>query len=149
MKVNQAILSVFIHETEDYNKIVNTIESFFSPLISSSKKNIATVQGHYGNKIVILEYRFDKKNGEQFFKTILDKIETTELMFILTTMDSHMNGSKLYLRFDKQYLVAERRLVLKEGDDVVKCMISFNTSLENIKEEIKKLVSSRIMHSKL
>ncbi len=67
MKVNQAILSVFIHETEDYNKIVNTIESFFSPLISSSKKNIATVQGHYGNKIVILEYRFDKKNGEQFF----------------------------------------------------------------------------------
>ncbi|ACP35503.1 Protein of unknown function DUF54 [Sulfolobus islandicus Y.G.57.14] len=149
MKVNQAILSVFIHETEDYNKIVNTIESFFSPLISSSKKNIATVQGHYGNKIVILEYRFDKKNGEQFFKMILDKIETTELMFILTTMDSHMNGSKLYLRFDKQYLVAERRLVLKEGDDVVKCMISFNTSLENIKEEIKKLVSSRIMHSKL
>ncbi|MCH4814948.1 MAG: RNA-binding protein [Saccharolobus sp.] len=149
MKVNQAILSVFIHETEDYNKIVNTIESFFSPLISSSKKNIATVQGHYGNKIVILEYRFDKKNGEQFFKMILDKIETTELMFILTTMDSHMDGSKLYLRFDKQYLVAERRLVLKEGDDVVKCMISFNTSLENIKEEIKKLVSSRIMHSKL
>ncbi len=90
-----------------------------------------------------------RRMESNFFKMILDKIETTELMFILTTMDSHMNGSKLYLRFDKQYLVAERRLVLKEGDDVVKCMISFNTSLENIKEEIKKLVSSRIMHSKL
>ncbi|AAK41037.1 RNA-binding protein [Saccharolobus solfataricus] len=149
MKINQAIISVFIHETEDYNKIVNTIESFFSPLISNSKKNVTTAQGHYGNKIIILEYRFDRKSGEQFFKIILEKIETSELMLILTTIDSHIDGSKLYLRFDKQYLIAEHRLVLKEGDDVIKCIISFNTSLENIKEEIKKLVNSRIMHSKL
>ncbi|WP_338601162.1 RNA-binding protein [Sulfolobus tengchongensis] len=149
MKVTQAILSVFVHETEDYNKIVNSIESFFSPLISSSKKNITTAQGHYGNKITIVEYRFDKKTMESFFNMILNKIETTELMLMLTTIDSHWDGSKLYLRFDKQYLIAEGRLVLKDGDDVIKCIISFNTSLENIKEEIKKLVSNRIMHSKL
>ncbi|MEM1599937.1 MAG: RNA-binding domain-containing protein, partial [Sulfolobaceae archaeon] len=65
------------------------------------------------------------------------------------TIDRHWYDGKLYLRFDKQYLIGENRLVLKDGDDVIRVVVSFNNTLENIKEELKKLVSDRILYSKL
>ncbi len=149
MKVTYATISVFIHETEDYNKVINGIETFFSPPILNSKKSVTTAQGHYGNKITIIEYKFDKKGGMQLFELILNKMDTSDLMFIFATIESHWSNGKLYLRFDKQHLITENRLLLKEGDDVIRIVISFNTSLENIKEEIKKIVGNRVMYSKL
>ncbi|MEM0188312.1 MAG: RNA-binding domain-containing protein [Saccharolobus sp.] len=149
MRINQVIISVFVHETEDYDKVVRSIEEFFSPEINNSKKSVKNVQGHYGNRIIIVEFKFDRKFGSKLFDKILSKMEISEIMLIISTIDSHWHDGKLYLRFDKQYLIGENRLVLKDGDDVIRVVVSFNNTLENIKEELKKLVSDRILYSKL
>lgn len=148
MRVNQAIVSIFIHETEDYNRIISSVENFFAPSILSSKKNESIVTGHYKNKIIIIEYKFDRKNSNDLLKTILSKMEPADLMLLFATFESHWESRKLYLRFDKQRIIAENRLVLKEGDDILRVVLSFNDSFEKVKEEFRKVVSDRTMYTK-
>ncbi len=145
MKISSVTISIFCHETEDCDKIKKAVEGVF-PSVNEADMNLHKVKGHFGNYIYLLEYKFVKSLAGVAFEEILSRISSTDLLVILTTLTSRMEKSKLYLRFDKQYLVGKEEMVLREGNDVVRVMISFNEPSNVVVKELRRLASNRAMH---
>jgi RNA binding exosome subunit len=74
-------------------------------------------------------------------KAIIKRMEVADLIFMISTMPNRVEGSKIYLRIDKQALLSSNRVFLKDGEDVVKLIISIKGSKERFMEELKEIVS--------
>ncbi|WP_240900015.1 RNA-binding domain-containing protein [Sulfuracidifex metallicus] len=146
MKISLLTISVFCHETEDLGKIRKSIELVIPSAVEGEIRS-DQVKGHFGNYITLLEYRFSKSLAVKAFQDILNKLSSADMIVIITTLSERMEKSKLYLRFDKQYLVAKGELTLKEGNDVVRIMVSFNGPYKEVIKELKQIASNRAMHN--
>lgn len=145
MKIFSLTISVFCHETEDLDKIRNSIECLF-PSAKEAEVKAEKVKGHFGNYITLLEYKFGKSSANVIFNEIISRISSTDMLVIVTTLSTRMDKSKLYLRFDKQYLVGKKEISLKEGNDVVKVMVSFNEPFKEVSKELKQIAGNRALH---
>ncbi|BBG24422.1 RNA-binding protein [Sulfuracidifex tepidarius] len=145
MKISSLTISVFCHETEDLDKIKTSIEDLF-PSVKEADVRLEKVKGHFGNYITLLEYKFGKSSASTIFEEIVSKISSTDMIVIVTTLSTRMDKSKLYLRFDKQYLVGRKEITLKEGNDVVRVIVSFNEPFKEVTKELKQIASNRALH---
>ncbi|BCU70616.1 RNA-binding domain-containing protein [Stygiolobus caldivivus] len=141
MKVAFISISVFCHETEDRNKILSSLESFFS--LNNAEVKDSIVQGHYGNKIEIIEYKMKGKEAQNIFEKVLSSLDKVDLILLVSTLQSRTDKGKLHLRIDKQRLIEENKIFLRDGDDVVKLIVSFRNfrNSNEIIEELKNLAS--------
>lgn len=141
MKVASVSISVFCHETEDRNKILNSLESFFS--LDNAEVKDSVVQGHYGNRIEIIEYKMKGREAQNVFEKILKSLDKTDLILLASTLQARTDKGKLHLRIDKQRFIEENKIFLKDGDDVIKLVITFKNfkNTDEIVEELKYLVS--------
>ena len=141
MKVASISISVFCHETEDRNKIINSLESFFA--LNNAQVRDDVVEGHYGNRIEIVEYRVEGKEAQNLFDKIIKSLDKIDVLLLLSTLESRTEKGRLHLRIDKQRLIGENKIYLKDGDDVIKLVISFKNfrNQDEVLEELKKIVN--------
>lgn len=149
MKVTSIQISFLSHETEDLNKVLNNLDEFLGNYSDYAEKTITEALGHYGDRIDIVNYIFKGNIINNLFNLIMEKMDKADLILALSTFDNRFANGKLYLRFDKQEIVANKRLVLKDGDDVIKIVISLKGNPKEIKEEIEKIASNRALHTKI
>ncbi len=132
------------HATEDEKKVMKALLEVFPPEI---REYIVLVReelkGHYNNPIVRI--RAETTNNESAIKTfsyILDRLNLTDLEYLFSTLDERVdrNGT-LHLRISKQdaYL---GRLIMFEGDDVVKVSIHLEGRRKKVLEDLTNYLNS-------
>lgn len=114
------------HATEDYDKV---IAALINLLGSSVIKLIETnsLRGHYKNPIKVfkLTLRLRDCSNDNLIRSIAAKLTDDDKRLLKISLDSRINGNKLYLRFDKQRLYLNT-VMLSDSDDVVRVIIHIN-----------------------
>ncbi|MEM4576759.1 MAG: RNA-binding domain-containing protein [Candidatus Nezhaarchaeales archaeon] len=126
-KLTSVEYTVFIHATEDYNKVIKAVENLLPPKIRSRMSiKVEETLGHYNNPIRIAKVSFrNPEQANQALSWIWNALSSEEKTYILTNLDLHIDEKmRLHVRLDKQG--AFLGLVkLSFGDDVVKVVFSF------------------------
>jgi len=142
MKLSTISITIFCHETEDKNKIIGSLIDFFGNILNTADISERKVEGYFGNSISIIEYKLAGKNANELVDKIFKSLDNADIIFLLSTLNERLDGSKLHLRIDKQRLIAEKKISIKDSDDVIKIVMSFKGKVtEELKEELKKIAS--------
>ncbi len=97
-------VSCFVHATEDESLVVEALSRLIPDGTVSERERL---EGHYGNKIVHLEYHVTGAQAENALRGMLAKMRRASKEDLLREMSAHVDEhSSLYLRLDKQRLVA-------------------------------------------
>ena len=147
MKLSSISITVFCHETEDKNKIISSLVDFFGNVLNTAGISERKVEGHFGNSILIIEYKLPEKNAKEMADKIFSSLDGADIIFLLSTLNERLEGSKLHLRIDKQRLIAEKKIAIKDSDDIIKIVMNFKGKVtEELKEELKQ-IANRNMRS--
>lgn len=133
--------TVFIHATEDFDKVVKAVENLMPPRLRERKSiEVEDVVGHYGNPIRIARISFrNPEYATQALTWVWKGLPDVDREYVIRNLDLHLDEkSRLYMRLDKQeaYLGSIR---LSFSDDVIKAVFSFKGSKEAIKDFLLKL----------
>ncbi len=124
--VDRIDVETHAHATEDYDKV---IEALVNLLGSTVIKLIETnsLRGHYNNPIKVFKLTLRSRNcsNDNLIKSIASKLSDDDKRLLKISLNSRINGNKLYLRFDKQKLYLNT-ISLSDGDDVVRVIIHIN-----------------------
>ena len=124
--VDRIDVETHAHATEDYDRV---IEALVNLLGSTVIKLIETnsLRGHYNNPIKVFKLTLRSRNcsNDNLIKSIASKISDDDKRLLKISLNSRINGNKLYLRFDKQKLYLNT-ISLSDGDDVVRVIIHIN-----------------------
>ncbi|MEX1053066.1 MAG: RNA-binding domain-containing protein [Nitrosopumilaceae archaeon] len=120
--VNQIEITfeVIIHATEDKRKILDSIDELFE--IKEQEFIEEKLSGHFGNPILLLKVRINKKRAEDFLKKLISKISKLQMNEFLQEIDMHFEDSSLFLRVGKQDII--RKSVSFQQNDAIKIKIS-------------------------
>jgi len=120
--VNQIEITfeVIIHATEDKRKILDSIDDLFE--IKEQEFIEEKLSGHFGNPILLLKVRINKKRAEDFLKKLISKISKPQMNEFLQEIDMHFEDSSLFLRVGKQDII--RKSVSFQQNDAIKIKIS-------------------------
>jgi len=120
--VNQIEITfeVIIHATEDKRKILDSIDELFE--IKEQEFIEEKLSGHFGNPILLLKVRINKKRAEDFLKKLISKISKLQMNEFLQELDMHFEDSSLFLRVGKQDII--RKSVSFQQNDAIKIKIS-------------------------
>ena len=120
--VNQIEITfeVIIHATEDKRKILDSIDDLFE--IKEQEFIEEKLSGHFGNPILLLKVRINKKRAEDFLKKLISKISKLQMNEFLQEIDMHFEDSSLFLRVGKQDII--RKSVSFQQNDAIKIKIS-------------------------
>ena len=120
--VNQIEITfeVIIHATEDKRKILDSIDELFE--IKEQEFIEEKLSGHFGNPILLLKVRINKKRAEDFLKKLISKISKPQMNEFLQEIDMHFEDSSLFLRVGKQDII--RKSVSFQQNDAIKIKIS-------------------------
>jgi len=141
MKLNNIIFLVFSYQTENKDKIKHAIDSLLSDYVKEGEIEEERIEGHYGDSIIEIKYLFQGKVCSKILDTLLSKFDKADIIYLLSTLDSRVEKSKVHLRLDKQLLIAKNKLALKDGDDIIKVIIGTGGRLKEFKEELKQFVN--------
>ncbi|MEM0232948.1 MAG: RNA-binding domain-containing protein [Candidatus Nezhaarchaeales archaeon] len=132
---------VFIHATEDLNKVIKAVENLIPPKLRERKTvEVEEVHGHYDNPIRIA--KISLRNPEYAFQSlawIWKGLSDIDRAYIMRNLDLHLDEKlRLYMRLDKQYAyLGSTKLTF--SDDVIKVVFSFKGSKEAIKDFLLKI----------
>ncbi|MDT7900506.1 RNA-binding domain-containing protein [Acidianus sp.] len=146
MKVTSVSFQIFSHETEDVEKIKNALNSFLQDFLKYANISENSTEGHYGDKITLIKYDFQGKISEKIVDYLFSKLDKADLLYLISTIDSRLEKSKIHIRIDKQKFIAEGKLYLRDGDDIIKIIISSVGGPKRVKEELNK-IANRAMHT--
>ena len=99
-------ISVILHATEDEEKVLSRLFEVLKLKESECKVSRRSVSGHYGNPITYLT--ISVRRGDDLFTNVLRGIDSIDKLELRRNLDEYIEGSKLYLRLDKQALCAGR-----------------------------------------
>lgn len=136
IKPLNAEISLFIHATEDKNKVVKAVKNIFPSCLSNEIRFEKTfLQGHYKNPIYMLKtYIKEEVRLIALLKNILKRLKEVDNEFndIREYFDNNKN---MYLRLDKQE--AFHRKIKLCSTDPIRIKMKFNI----IPKSLKKLES--------
>lgn len=97
-------IRVFIHATEDSNKVIQAVKNLFPKQLAEEIKFKKTnLTGHHGNPIILLETRLKEK---ELIKTLMNKLASglnlLDKKFLAMNFEQHAKKGSFYLRLDKQ-----------------------------------------------
>lgn len=135
-------LSLFIHGTEDREKLLNAILTTLGVRLERLREEL--LEGHFKNPIILVKANLQGKEAEALARkvlTCLDEIDKARLREALE--DFVDKKGKLYVRLDKQELV-QGRLKLCEQDPV-RLIIKPGSRLkkDRLIEEVKTLLKAK------
>ncbi|MCD6487984.1 MAG: exosome protein [Desulfurococcales archaeon] len=128
IRINRVELLTYGHATEDESKVLKAILNLLPRDLAKRVNTVKQiVKGHYGNLITIYRIVLRGRDSIAFLEYLATRLSDTEKNILKLSFPLRYNGhaKKLYLRFDKQQLFLGK-IVLSDGDDVVKVVISFS-----------------------
>lgn len=113
-------VEVFVHETEDWDKVAERLKKIFPFEKHLSKRS---VKGAYQTKILIVKGRVEKKKEVEAVITLLSKIKG---LGDLKPLKKRLEKDTLFLRINKQTMkyedVSDCFLIKIRGKNVLKIM---------------------------
>lgn len=134
-------LSVIRHATESEERVLKAANNSL-PLELRTRLvwTKTTTEGYYGNPIHVYRLHVEGEDAERVFSYIIRSMDKGSLRYVLTTLDTRLDRRRhLYIRLHKQ-LLCEGRLVVWDGDDVVRVVVKLNVSREELEKLIKSLL---------
>jgi len=109
--LNNVLLSVFVKESEDENKIKEKLKSFIHVNFEKEKLVIKrqTAEGFEDKKIIILEIELEKeKHTNIFLKTLNSRLDKEQKELLIRQAESRLDEEfNFFIRFDKEKLLNE------------------------------------------
>ncbi len=121
--VHSINISVFVHATEDEEKVLNTLKIFL-PDDAKVQKEHAT--GHYRNPIGILTVKIEKhRDIIKFLDLIKRNLPKNDINKLLNDLESYVNDEEiLFIRFDKQEAIKNLFRLGKDDPILVRVKIA-------------------------
>ena len=133
-----AKIDLILHATEDFQKIVESLNDLFG--IESDEIAKREVTGHFGNPIFMLHVDLKKKRAEQFIKKLVSVIPSDIITGLLANIEEQIFESAMYIRFSKQDFV--KKILTLEEKDPIRVVIYVPTYVKKeIPETYRKLLS--------
>lgn len=126
-KLTSVEYTVFIHATEDYDKVIKAVENLIPPKIRPRISiEVEETLGHYNNPIRIAKVSFrNPDQASQALSWIWNALSSEDKKYILMNLDVHLDEKmRLHIRLNKQEAFFGF-IRLSFGDDVVKVVFSF------------------------
>ena len=97
-------IRVFAHATENAEKVQCAVKNLLTPEVAEEAKfEKSTLEGHYGNPIVLFTARLDnRKLLPAVLKKIADNLSSLDKEELNNEIKLHLEKGNLYLRLDKQ-----------------------------------------------
>jgi len=131
----EASVRVFVHATEDEEKVKGALLSLLPPGSGLVK---GSLRGHFGNPILTLDARItDPGKVEEMWGAVLRGLPREQLRELLEGLEERMEGCTLYLRLDKQ-LASQGRISLTEGGDAIHVRLRAEWISPSPQEEIRR-----------
>lgn len=116
----QVTLEIITHATENEKLILQSIHEFFNiQEVEFSKQNLF---GHFKNPILVSKVKLVKKNARDFVHKLVENIPKYQIEQLLNDIESHIDGSALFLRIGKQDIL--RKSITLQEKDVIRIKIS-------------------------
>jgi len=140
MKVTQVSVVTFLHETENSEKVLDALCNCLG--LNRDDLSLEQHEGYHGNVIRVYKAILQRKKAELFIDNLFKKLSKADIVFILSSLEERVEGNRLHLRLDKQALIAECKPTVKDGDDVVKLVITFSGTVDDVASELSSIVKS-------
>lgn len=111
---------IIVHATEDRSKIFEPIYELFE--IKEEEFTQERLVGHFGNPILLVKIKINKKRAESFIRKLVSKISKSQMDEFLRDMSIYFEDSSLFLRISKKDLVMKN--INLQQNDAVKIKIS-------------------------
>ncbi len=116
-------ITAIAHATEDPEKVAEAIANLLG-LEELPDIEVMEARGHHGNPILYLKLVIRGKEAKKAFENLMKMMDEFEFEILKRELDVRSEGSKLYLRFDKQRaFMGEARL--STGSDVIRIVAVF------------------------
>ncbi len=139
MTIKSAELRVYVHATEDEEKVVQSLEELIPEGIEGEVE-VEEYEGHYGNPIKVLRIKLEGEDARKLLDYILSRIGEHDRRFIVSSLDERVDRyGTLHLRFSKQDAY-HGRITLYESDDVIKVEIGFRGNRKKAMQEYEKII---------
>ncbi len=138
-KIYSVEITTHCHATENCDKVLQAVKNLLPENFRNKEPLITEYRGHYGNIIKIIRYILENDEATTFLKYLGGKLSTTDKSILSVSFDLRYDrrSNKFYIRIDKQASYNDR-VVVTEGDDIIKIIISFKGSRK--KELVRKLL---------
>ncbi|NPA84564.1 MAG: hypothetical protein GXO07_00990 [Crenarchaeota archaeon] len=128
--IERVEVSAIVHATEDPEKVLEALSKLLG--IEGGEVEVAEARGHHGNPILYLKMELKGKEARRAVERLLKLMDDFEYELLKRELGARSEGSKLYLRFDKQKAFGgEARL--SSGSDVVRIVIVFKGKVDERK----------------
>ena len=97
-------LRVFVHATEELEKVIKSVQNILPPdLVGSLAINKTELTGHHGNPIILLEARIkSRRMAQAFLGKLASSLRLIDKETLGNEISSHLENGNLYVRLDKQ-----------------------------------------------
>lgn len=112
--------SCFINATESTKKVIDALKNLFpEELKEKIKIKKTSLEGHYGNPIIILNAEIDdKKSIELFIEHLSESLGEAEKKELAREFQNHLDDKyNLYIRLDKQ-LAYMKKFCFQQQDPI-------------------------------
>jgi RNA binding exosome subunit len=95
---------VFVHATEDVDKVLCAVRNVLSPeLVDVVAFKRTSLMGHYGNPIVLFETRIkEESTARMVFESLSLGLSMLDKELLSSEIGQHLDKGNLYVRLDKQ-----------------------------------------------
>lgn len=139
MQFKSVEVSYFLHATEDYERVIDSIAKVLN--IQSESFTLSDTQGHYRNQIKIVRAHLIGKGAGDFALWLFGIFQSIQKQDILTDIDRSLNEhGDLFIRFNKQRLLSGK-LASSDTDPVrIKIKLRFNIGRDSILQAYQTLL---------
>ncbi len=137
---------VYIHATEDREKVLKAVEAVIPRELQSSARIIEEeYQGHYGNPIRVVTVKLEDPGlARKAVSDLFSKLSSVDKEYIADSLDERVDRyGALHLRVNKQDAF-QGRLVLYDADDVIKITVYYSGGRRKALGEYKKMIEASI-----
>ncbi len=144
MTVKSAEIRVYVHATEDEDKVVQSLEELIPEDIEGEVEvEVEEYEGHYGNPIKVLRIKLEGEDARRLLDYILSRVGEHDRRFIKASLDERVDRyGTLHLRFSKQDAY-HGRVTLYESDDVIKVEIGFRGNRKKAMAEYERILEEK------
>ena len=113
-------LQVILHATDDFEKILNSLQEKFN--LNQKKFKIQTLTGHFENPITMLSLAMRKIDADNFVSKLFSEINRNDLKIISETLEDQITSAGLKLKISKQQLIMGK--IILDDKDAIKITIT-------------------------
>ncbi len=122
-------LSAFAHATEDEGRVLSALLNAVPAglrQVLAQRVRVQSLEGYYGNVIKVLKLSIEGDPAGEALRHLLCGMSGRDRDLLLATLEGRVERrrARVHVRLSKQDLYLGR-MVLSEGDDVVKVVASF------------------------